>query len=55
VVAEENSALARVGDTVQLRCTATGDPTPVIRWSKNEEEILTNAKYEVSISTCKDL
>ncbi|KDR12788.1 hypothetical protein L798_13365, partial [Zootermopsis nevadensis] len=47
VVAEESSALARVGDTVQLRCTATGDPTPIISWSKNEEEILTNSKYEV--------
>jgi hypothetical protein len=54
VVAEEGSVLARVGDTVQLKCSAIGDPTPVIRWSKNEEDIVTNSKYEVSISTSRN-
>jgi hypothetical protein len=49
VVAEEGGILTRVGDTVQLKCSAIGYPTPVIRWMKNEEEIVTNSKYEVSI------
>lgn len=55
MVAEESSVIARVDDDVRLRCTATGEPTPVVRWSKNEEEMLSNARYEVSISTCRNL
>jgi hypothetical protein len=49
VAAEEASVLVRVGDTAQLKCSAVGYPTPVIGWSRNEEEIVTNSKYEVSI------
>ncbi|PNF42950.1 hypothetical protein B7P43_G11501, partial [Cryptotermes secundus] len=47
MVAVEGSVLARVGDTVQLKCSAKGYPTPVIGWSRNEEEIVTSSKYEV--------
>jgi hypothetical protein len=54
MVAEEDSVLAREGDTVQLKCSAIGYPTPVIRWSRNEEEIVPNSKYEVSISTSRN-
>lgn len=49
MVAVESSVLVRVGDTVQLKCSAKGYPTPVIGWSRNEEEIVTSSKYEVSI------
>jgi ribonuclease PH len=49
VIAEEGGMLARVGDTVVLKCSALGYPTPVIMWMKNEEKIVTNSKYEVSI------
>jgi hypothetical protein len=54
VIAEEGSVLARVGDTVRLKCSAVGYPTPVIGWSRNEEEIVTNYKYEVSINTARN-
>lgn len=49
VVAEEGGILTTVGDTVLLKCSAIGYPTPVIKWMKNEEEIVTNSKYKVSI------
>ena len=51
VVAEEVSVLARVGGNVQLRCSVLGEPAPVIRWAKDDDQIITNSKYEVSIST----
>lgn len=54
IVAEEAGILATVGDTVQLKCSAVGYPTPVIRWTKNEEEIAANSKYEVSVNTSRN-
>lgn len=54
VVAEEGSVLARVGDSVQLRCSALGKPAPVIRWAKDDDQIITSSKYEVSITTSRN-
>ncbi|PSN35037.1 hypothetical protein C0J52_19154 [Blattella germanica] len=36
-----------VGLPVVLNCTATGSPTPIIRWSNKQNEILTNSKYQI--------
>jgi hypothetical protein len=30
------------GTVGELRCTATGDPTPTVRWSKLNEELGSN-------------
>lgn len=54
VVAEEDSVLARVGDSVQLRCSVLGKPAPVIRWAKDDDQIITSSKYEVSITTSRN-
>jgi hypothetical protein len=55
VVAEEGRVLARVGDGVQLRCSAQGNPAPVISWTKDDDDdqINTSSKYEVSIATSR--
>jgi len=54
VVAEEGTVLARVGDNVQLRCSALGKPAPVIRWAKDDDQIISSPKYEVSITTSRN-
>jgi hypothetical protein len=54
VVAEEDNVLARVGDSVQLWCSAMGKPAPVIRWAKDGYQIITSSKYEVSITISRN-
>lgn len=38
------------GTVGELRCTATGDPTPSIRWSKLNEELGGNVQVNLTLS-----
>uniref|UniRef100_A0A8D3CR27 Netrin receptor DCC n=1 Tax=Scophthalmus maximus TaxID=52904 RepID=A0A8D3CR27_SCOMX len=42
VVVPTESVSSYLGDTALLRCEVSGDPTPVIRWQKNREDLPTN-------------
>uniref|UniRef100_A0A669CQE0 DCC netrin 1 receptor n=1 Tax=Oreochromis niloticus TaxID=8128 RepID=A0A669CQE0_ORENI len=39
VVVPTESVSSYLGDTALLRCEVSGDPTPVIRWQKNREDL----------------
>lgn len=39
VVVPTESVSAYLGDTALLRCEVSGDPTPIIRWQKNREDL----------------
>ncbi|KAJ4441696.1 hypothetical protein ANN_11554 [Periplaneta americana] len=47
VISEEGRVRVKVGDTALLRCVATGSPPPIIRWTKSDDDIFTNSKYQV--------
>ena len=36
------------GSSVTLTCVATGDPTPVLRWSRNGVTVTTDGRYQIS-------
>lgn len=40
VVVPTESVSSYLGDTALLHCEVSGDPTPVIRWQKNREDLL---------------
>ncbi|GAA6227181.1 netrin receptor DCC [Lates japonicus] len=40
VVVPTESVSSYLGDTALLRCEVSGDPTPVIRWQKNREDLV---------------
>ncbi|KAM4527369.1 netrin receptor DCC isoform 3-T3 [Odontesthes bonariensis] len=39
VIVPTESVSSYLGDTALLRCEVSGDPTPVIRWQKNREDL----------------
>ncbi|KAM8828630.1 netrin receptor DCC isoform 3-T3 [Spinachia spinachia] len=39
VVVPTESVSSYLGDTALLRCEVSGDPTPIIRWQKNREDL----------------
>ncbi|XP_053266676.1 netrin receptor DCC [Pleuronectes platessa] len=39
VIVPTESVSSYLGDTALLRCEVSGDPTPIIRWQKNREEL----------------
>ncbi|KAI9547176.1 hypothetical protein NQZ68_019997 [Dissostichus eleginoides] len=39
VVIPTESVSSYLGDTALLRCEVSGDPTPIIRWQKNREDL----------------
>uniref|UniRef100_A0A665TNK5 DCC netrin 1 receptor n=1 Tax=Echeneis naucrates TaxID=173247 RepID=A0A665TNK5_ECHNA len=39
VVVPTESVSSYLGDTALLRCEVSGDPTPVVRWQKNREDL----------------
>lgn len=39
MVVPTESVSSYLGDTALLRCEVSGDPTPVIRWQKNREDL----------------
>lgn len=39
VVVPTESVSSYLGDTALLRCEVSGEPTPVIRWQKNREDV----------------
>uniref|UniRef100_A0A3Q2PCR8 DCC netrin 1 receptor n=1 Tax=Fundulus heteroclitus TaxID=8078 RepID=A0A3Q2PCR8_FUNHE len=39
VIVPTESVSSYIGDTALLRCEVSGDPTPVIRWQKNREDL----------------
>ncbi|KAF7646631.1 hypothetical protein LDENG_00184480 [Lucifuga dentata] len=40
LVVPTESVSAYLGDTALLRCEVSGEPTPIIRWQKNREDLL---------------
>ncbi|MED6255987.1 hypothetical protein ATANTOWER_017912 [Ataeniobius toweri] len=39
VIVPTESVSSYLGDTALLRCEVSGDPTPLIRWQKNREDL----------------
>ena len=39
MIVPTESVSSYLGDTALLRCEVSGDPTPVIRWQKNREDL----------------
>ncbi|MFT7799607.1 titin-like, partial [Arapaima gigas] len=48
VVKLESSRLVKVGSAVSLECKVTGSPTIQIKWFKNEAEITSSDKFEMT-------
>ena len=47
----DTDVVAFVGDTVQLKCLASGSPVPSYRWLKNDAAI-TDSEWSCGPSTC---
>uniref|UniRef100_A0A3Q2EBP6 DCC netrin 1 receptor n=1 Tax=Cyprinodon variegatus TaxID=28743 RepID=A0A3Q2EBP6_CYPVA len=46
VIVPTDSVSSFIGDTALLRCEVSGDPTPVIRWQKNRDDLPLNFQPE---------
>lgn len=49
VTAKENNMMVKVGVSAVLRCVATGEPKPVLKWYKSGVEITSNSRFQVSV------
>lgn len=49
IIEEPNNVTASIGETVSLRCRATGDPMPDIVWMQNSVKVPMNSpRYHLS-------
>ena len=49
ITSEDDKMLVKAGLPAAIKCTTYGSPPPEIQWYKDDEQIVYNTKYTVSL------